>query len=53
MITASAAKLGDLVDEIDDAASPIGVIEAMIEAELIQVRPGHAFDASAIVERVR
>jgi|GEM_PF-1922526 len=46
-------ELGDLVDAIDDAASPIGVIEAMIEAELIQVRPGHAFDASAIVERVR
>ena len=46
-------ELGDLVDAIHDAASPIGVIEAMIEAELIQFRPGYAFDASAIVERVR
>ena len=46
-------ELGDLVDEIDDAASPMHVIEAMIEAELIQFRPGHAFDKTAIVERVR
>ena len=46
-------ELGDLVDAIHDAASPIGVIEAMIEAELIQFRPGYAFDASAIIERVR
>jgi len=46
-------ELGDLVDEIDDAASPMHVIEAMIEAELIQFRPGHAFDTTAIVERVR
>jgi len=46
-------ELGDLVDAIDDAASPMHVIEAMIEVELIQFKPGYAFDASAIVERVR
>lgn len=46
-------ELSDLVDEIDDAASPMHVIDAMIEAELFQFRPGHAFDTTAIVERVR
>ncbi|MCC5978812.1 MAG: hypothetical protein JJU21_12175 [Salinarimonas sp.] len=46
-------ELGDLVDAIDDAASPIRVIEAMIEAELIMFTPGYAFDAAIPVERVR
>ena len=46
-------ELRDLVDAIPDAETPMHVIEAMIEAELIQFKPGYAFDASAIIERVR
>ena len=46
-------ELGDLVDAIDDAETPMHVIEAMIEAELIQFAAGYAFDAAIPIERVR
>ncbi|MCC6009285.1 MAG: hypothetical protein JJU40_16660 [Rhodobacteraceae bacterium] len=45
-------ELGDLVAAIDDAGSPLSVIEMMIDHDLIRFMPGHAFDAALPVERV-
>jgi len=44
--------LGDLVDAIDDADRPLGVIEVMIDHDLIRFAPGHVFDANLPVERI-
>ncbi|MGY6567777.1 MAG: hypothetical protein ACXIVE_02170 [Salinarimonas sp.] len=45
-------ELGDLVDAISDAERPLGVIEMMIDNDLIRFAPGHAFDAALPVERI-
>jgi len=45
-------ELGDLVAAIDDADRPLGVIEMMIDHDLIRFVPGHAFDAALPVERI-
>jgi len=45
-------ELGDLVDAISDAERPLGVIDMMIDHDLIRFAPGHAFDAALPVERI-
>lgn len=45
-------ELGDLVAAIDDADRPLGVIEMMIDYDLIRFVPGYAFDANVPVERI-
>ena len=45
-------ELADLVDLIDDARSPLQIIDAMIEFGFIRLAPGCAFDANIPVERI-
>ena len=45
-------ELGDLVDLIDDARSPLQIIDAMIEFNFIRFAPGCPFDANIPVERI-
>lgn len=45
-------ELGDLVATIDDADRPLGVIEMMIDHDLVRFVPDHPFDAALPVERI-